>query len=194
LAQGPPDLLREWHAVAVSKRFHCAQQVFIRAKRYNSFSWRHCVYCITRDTSRPNDYDRSFKKQSKKIEGQFTECLVNSQEFVSDDEHMTSVVEFEIFDNGKTYPGSATIKQTVGSKFDDWELEVGAPRNYTGPTFDYSQFRQLAEQYYRQLVGSQGHAFRVAGGAHHIALKNSRQRIGPIGFEIDATSPQSPAW
>jgi hypothetical protein len=107
----------------------------------------------------------------------FLECLQNSQELGSTDEHMVSRLFFSFEVNGHEYTGFyCDIKQMVGAQFEsESPLEVGAPTGgrYPGP-FPYEAFRAEAESYYRGLVGSQGRAIRIGPGAKGIGMINNR--------------------
>jgi hypothetical protein len=88
----------------------------------------------------------------------FRECIQDSQEYGSDDEHMVSRVFFDLEVGDTVVEGlHADIKQVAGGSFEADPIEVGSPRgpSYRGP-FNHQAFRDAAEEYYRRLVGSRG--------------------------------------
>jgi hypothetical protein len=119
----------------------------------------------------------------------FRECIQDSQDYGSDDEHMVSRVFFSLEVSGKKYDGLyVDIKQAVGSSYETGPIEVGSPRGarYRGP-FNHQAFSQGVEKYFRSLVGSGGKAIRVSG-ATNIRMRNNRLvRPMTIEFEVSGT-------
>ncbi len=115
----------------------------------------------------------------------FRECLQNSQEYGSNDEHMVSRIFFDYEIAGKMHEGVyVDVKQTVGSSFDTSPLEVGSPVGYSGP-LNYIAFRDGVERYYRGLVGAQGSGIHVTGGSN-IRMQNNRfVKSETIEFDVD---------
>jgi len=103
----------------------------------------------------------------------FRECIQDSQDYGSDDEHMVSRVFFTLELGGRSYPDLyADIKQTVGSSFETGTLEVDAPHGYKGP-FNQASFRDAVEAYCRSLVGATGSGIRIEG-AVNLRMRNNR--------------------
>ena len=133
-----------------------------------------------------------------KVKINFHECIQDSQEYGSNDEHMVSRIFFSIEVNGEldkeTY--HADLKQTVGGKFEENPIEVGLPcdslgKPYSGP-INYEAFRKGAEDYYRKLVGSTGGGIHIGEGASNIRMYNNRFTMEhSIEFEAEDTRP---AW
>jgi len=112
-----------------------------------------------------------------KVKVIFHECIQDSQEYGSDDEHMVSRVFFSIeaskVENNETrverYDNLyADLKQVVGGKFEETPIEVSSPylssrEPYSGP-INYGEFRKAAESYFRNLVGSTGYGIHLGGG------------------------------
>ena len=112
-----------------------------------------------------------------KVKVIFHECIQDSQEYGSDDEHMVSRVFFSIeatkVENNETRVERhdnlyADLKQVVGGKFEETPIEVSSPylssrEPYSGP-INYGEFRKAAESYFRNLVGSTGHGIHLGGG------------------------------
>ena len=104
----------------------------------------------------------------------FYECIQDSQDFGSTDEHMVSRVFFDLEINGEKYEGlSADLKQLVGSAFKDENIEVGPPRGYDGP-FNANEFAKAAKEYYLGLVGPSASGIRIGEGATNIRMRNNR--------------------
>lgn len=104
----------------------------------------------------------------------FRECIQDSQDFGSDDEHMVSRVFLDLEADDRSYPGlTVDIKQTVGSLYEEGPLEVAPPRGYDG-SLNYAPFRQAVEAYYRSLVGSSGSGIRIGPGSSNIRMRNNR--------------------
>ena len=93
-----------------------------------------------------------------KLKITFSECIQDSQEYGSNEEHMVSRVFFRLEVDGHDYGNHyCDIKQTVGSSYATGPIEVSGPKggSYKGP-FNYEAFRKAAEGYYRGLVGPSG--------------------------------------
>lgn len=106
-----------------------------------------------------------------KLKVNFHECIQDSQEYGSDDEHMVSRIFFSVDVNGDRYKGlyHADLRQAVVGKFEENPIEVRLPYDssdepYSGP-MNYGAFRKAAEDYYRKLVGSTGRGIHIEGGA-----------------------------
>ncbi len=92
----------------------------------------------------------------------FNKCIQDMQE-LGTDEFMISRLFFDLYVKGRTYTDQhCTIKQTVGSSFEDdrsFEVYVDFPKAWG---VDYEKFQNAAKSYYRGLVGSSGNGIRVA--------------------------------
>ena len=119
----------------------------------------------------------------------FHQCIQDSQEYGSDDEHMVSRVFFTLEIGEERFEGlHANIKQTVGSDYDTAPLEVSQPYGYDGP-FNHEAFHACAEKYYRSLVGSQARGIRIGGGASNIRMSGNIFNIEMVcEFEISGGS------
>lgn len=101
----------------------------------------------------------------------FYRCLLDSQNYGSNDEHMVSQVFFVLDVNGKREGDFvADLKQVVGSDFERGAIEVSAPHGYQGP-FDHEGFSEAATKYFRSLVGASGSGLRMEG-ARNIRMRN----------------------
>src|SRR6266571_981188 len=113
-------------------------------------------------------HDDLRRSKMKKVRVTFKECVQDSQDYGSDDDHMVSRVFFSLEIEGRTYEGlHADVKQAVGSSFETGPIEVGPPAgaSYRGP-FNHSAFRAAVESYYRGLVGARGKGIRISGGTN----------------------------
>jgi hypothetical protein len=122
----------------------------------------------------------------------FKECIQDSQDYGSDDEHMVSRVFLDLESDGQVFPNlTVDIKQTVGSSFEDGPLEVAQPRGYDG-SMNYAPFRNEVEKYYRGLVGKSGVAIRIGPGVSGLRMRNNRMPIaGSASFDFTESSA---AW
>ena len=121
----------------------------------------------------------------------FHKCIQDSQDYGSDDTHMVSRVFVTLEAGGKRFPNLIVdIKQTVGAEFETEPLEVGPPKGYDG-AYDYAAFRILVENYYRSLVGSQGHGIRIEGKSVGRMRNNTFIQAQEVTFEY---TKHSPAW
>jgi hypothetical protein len=104
----------------------------------------------------------------------FHRLLQNSQDLGSNDEHMISQVFFSLEVDGKAKGEfSATLKQTVGSEFNDADIEVGSPDGYDGD-FDHGGFSHVARQYFTSLIGQHGRGMLIEGKPNNIVMRNNQ--------------------
>jgi hypothetical protein len=102
----------------------------------------------------------------------FKQINQNMQEYKTDDEHMVSMISFELEIGGQNYSDlSVLLKQTIGSDIDTAPLEVGAPQGYEG-AFNHEAFRAEAEKYYRGLIGPEGTGIHIEGGSNIMMYNN----------------------
>jgi hypothetical protein len=115
----------------------------------------------------------------------FLQRLVqDSQEYGSDDEHMVSRVFFDLVIDGTRHQNLyCDVKQMVGSSFETAQLEVSKPAGYTG-AFNHDSFQNIIEQYYRNLVGSQGRGIRITGGSNIRMQNNTFVQPSEATFEV----------
>lgn len=105
---------------------------------------------------------------------------------------MISVLKFAVFDGeNEIGRGRALIKQTVGTKFDEGQLEVTTSGEYGGP-INGEQFQHYARDYYSNLVGAQGKVIRFEGATSIIMRNNHFQVFKCYQMEVEKT--QHSAW
>jgi hypothetical protein len=123
----------------------------------------------------------------------FHECVQDSQDYGSNDEHMVSRVFFTLEVDGKTVEGlHVDIKQSAGANYETGPIEVTPPHgaHYRGP-FNYAAFRDEVEKYYRGLVGAQGGGIRIVGSTN-VRMRNNRFMVSKtVEFEVGG---QDAAW
>lgn len=117
----------------------------------------------------------------------FVECLQDSQELGSDDEHMVSRILFLVNVNGRRINGRyhVDLKQAVGGPYELVPIEVGNPcdesgQEYKGPPWNYTAFRNEVERAYRRLFGAEGTAVRFSGGGLRM-----RSNLVHMGYSVE---------
>ena len=126
----------------------------------------------------------------------FESVVQDSQEYATfekSEAHMVSVIRFSMDIADKHFGGlSAEVRQPYGTDFESEPLEVGRiSGGYRGP-WNHAGFSELAERYYRSLIGSAGRGIRIQGGSN-IRMRNnsfgSRQEA-----ELEIPDEQGGAW
>lgn len=135
-----------------------------------------------------------------KIKIIFQQCIQDSQEYGSNDEHMISRAFFTIEVNGQSQGlFFANLKQTVGTSYETGPVEVAGPfrvrkdqvqEKYRGP-FNYTEFRNATEAYYRQCVGCGARGIRIHGGSNIRMMHNILVIPYEVLFEAE---DQTSAW
>ncbi len=119
----------------------------------------------------------------------FQKCIQNAQELGSNDEFMISRIFFSIQLPDKQIDNIHTdIRQPAGGDFEKDALEVGPPQNLKGITIDYSVFRDLAEKYYRSLIGSTGSGIHIVGSSNIKMFNNTFNMPMAADIEVEVTS------
>jgi hypothetical protein len=113
----------------------------------------------------------------------FSEIHQDSQEYGSDNVHMVSRVFFTLEVKGTTYPCYVDIKQTVGSNFETGSIEVGRPQGCR-KRVSYWEFRNAAESYYRELVGSSGTGIRISDARNVRMRDNVICKLKSVEIEV----------
>lgn len=128
-----------------------------------------------------------------KIRITFKELIQDSQDYGSDDEHMVSRAFFDVqYDENLFENCSVDIKQTVGSNFEQYPLEVSNPKGYEGPN-DWEKFRYNVEVFYRSQVGSEGSGINIQGGSN-VRMRNNRFITSrTFEYQVDGRS-QEAGW
>lgn len=106
-----------------------------------------------------------------KVTVTFTHCILDSQEYGSDDQHMVSRVFCDIETEGQRQSTHVNVKQIVGSDYETGVLEVGLPDSYRGP-LKYHHIRDEVEAYYRSLIGRASKGGIRLSGVGRIRMSN----------------------
>lgn len=115
----------------------------------------------------------------------FKQINQNIQEYKTDDEHMWSMISFDLEINGQKYTYlSVLVKQTIGSDFDTAPLEVGPPQGYGG-AFNHDAFRVEVEKYYRGLIGTEGTGIHMEDGSNIMMYNNIFVQEKVVEFEVE---------
>jgi len=124
----------------------------------------------------------------------FKELLQNSHLLGSNAEHMISRAIFDVEYDGEIYKDcSATIKQTVGSKFERNPLEVSNIVGYDGPN-DFNKFSYNAEVFYRSMIGGQGSLFNVQDSNHTLLLDNVFTADRSFEYKVEGSEQAGTGW
>jgi hypothetical protein len=109
----------------------------------------------------------------------FETLIQDSQDFgrfEPDEAHVVSKICFSMDIGDRHFGGlSVEVRHPYGTDFESEPFEVSPVSGYRGP-WNHARFSDLAEQYYRGLVG---HTVRIQGGnlRMHDNLFPSRQQV-----------------
>ncbi len=125
-----------------------------------------------------------------KANGKFYKFLIDSQDYDptdENDEHMVSVVSFFLEVNGKKYDLKSSVKQTIGSKFEEGCIEVCPPEDYNGP-FNHHEFSKAVFKYYTSLIGPTGSVLRMQN-CRDIKMENCSCNV-EVPFTLNINSSE----
>ena len=92
--------------------------------------------------------------------------------FEPDESQIVSLIEFDLkVGDNRLKDLRAEVRQLNGTDFQSQPLEVGNVIGYNGP-WNYEEFRDFCERYYRDVIGSSG-----MGRAIHRGERNLIERI-----------------
>jgi len=92
--------------------------------------------------------------------------------FEPDESQIVSLIEFDLkVGDNRLKDLSAEVRQLNGTDFQSQPLEVGSVIGHNGP-WNYEEFRDFCERYYRDVIGSSG-----MGRAIHRGERNLIERI-----------------
>jgi hypothetical protein len=99
--------------------------------------------------------------------------------FEPDESHIDSLIEFDLkIGDQRLRDLSAEVRQLNGTDFQRQPLEVGNIIGYDGP-WNYEEFREFCEEYYRDVIGSSGMGRTINQGERHlierVAIRLSRR-------------------
>ena len=126
----------------------------------------------------------------------FESVVQDSQDYATfekSEAHMVSVIRFSMDIADKHFGGlSAEVRQPYGTDFESEPLEVGRiSGGYRGP-WNHAGFSELAERYYRSLIGSAGRGIRIQGGSN-IRMRNNTV-VSHQEAQLDTPDEPSRAW
>jgi hypothetical protein len=99
--------------------------------------------------------------------------------FEPDESHIDSLIEFDFkIGDQRLRRLSAEVRQRNGTDFQSEPLEVGKIMGYDGP-WNYEEFREFCERYYRDVIGSSGMGRNIKRGERNlierVAIRLSRR-------------------
>lgn len=110
------------------------------------------------------------------------DLLQNSQDYGTNDDHLVSVVRYEIVLDGQPQGSfESLVRQSAGGDRADI-LEVGLPPGYGGP-IDHQALSRCIESYFRSQVGAEGRGIRITGGSA-IMRDNRLVSAATCSFEV----------
>jgi hypothetical protein len=124
----------------------------------------------------------------------FYRILQTSQMLGVEQEFMVAALRMQIaVDDWFTCDTQASVKQVTGSRYDDYEIEVGRPLYYPGPLM-YDKYADAAREFYTSAIGPEGRVIRVAAAASNIRMEGNVVDWGPFQVEFDAPLTDAGAW
>jgi hypothetical protein len=107
-----------------------------------------------------------------------TKANVDSQELGSSDEHMVSRFFMTIDDGQSVQESHVDVKQVVGSRYTEGQIEVGPLAGYRRP-YNHGEIRERITDLYRRVIVGPGGLLSSTGGGV-IRLQN-------LEFGLDQT-------
>jgi hypothetical protein len=113
----------------------------------------------------------------KMVTVNFEKLIQNTQSIEPKDpnkKELQSEVVFTLDVDGKRYPEmSAVLRQPAGTDYATEPIEVENPTgSYQAKTWDHNRFRDIVEDYYRGIIGSQGRGIKTGPGSQ-IEMRNN---------------------
>jgi hypothetical protein len=88
--------------------------------------------------------------------------------FEPDESQIDSLIEFDLtIGDERLRDLSAEVRQLNGTDFQSQPLEVGNIMGYNGP-WNYEEFREFCERYYRDVIGSSGMGLSINRGERNL--------------------------
>ena len=88
--------------------------------------------------------------------------------FEADERQIDSLIEFDLtIGDERLRDLNAEVRQLNGTDFQSQPLEVGNIMGYNGP-WNYEEFRELCERYYRDVIGSSGMGLSINRGERNL--------------------------
>lgn len=120
-----------------------------------------------------------------KVRLTINKCVQDSQQYGSDDDFMISRMFFSVQSpSGQRFDGYVNLKQVVGSGSDEGAIEVSAPLEYSGPSFNHQVFTKEVTACFQDLVGRNASAIRLGSGTKNVRMRNNTFVLNH-SFDID---------
>jgi hypothetical protein len=88
--------------------------------------------------------------------------------FEADERQIDSLIEFDLtIGDERLRDLNAEVRQLNGTDFQSQPLEVGNIMGYNGP-WNYEEFREFCERYYRDVIGSSGMGLSINRGERNL--------------------------
>jgi hypothetical protein len=88
--------------------------------------------------------------------------------FEADESQIDSLIEFDLtIGDERLRDLNAEVRQLNGTDFQSQPLEVGNIMGYNGP-WNYEEFREFCERYYRDVIGSSGMGLSINRGERNL--------------------------
>ena len=88
--------------------------------------------------------------------------------FEADERQIDSLIEFDLtIGDERLRDLNAEVRQLNGTDFQSQPLEVGNIMGYGGP-WNYEEFREFCERYYRDVIGSSGMGLSINRGERNL--------------------------
>jgi hypothetical protein len=88
--------------------------------------------------------------------------------FKPDESRIDSLIEFDLtIGDERLMDLNAEVRQLNGTDFQSQPLEVGNIMGYNGP-WNYEEFREFCERYYRDVIGSSGMGLSINRGERNL--------------------------
>ena len=114
--------------------------------------------------------------------------LKRNSTFQPDDNCIDSLIEFDLkIGDERLRDLNAEVRQLNGTDFHSQPLEVGNIMGYNGP-WNYEEFRELCERYYRDVIGSSGVGLSINRGE-----RNLIERVAIQLYRREEINPPSSA-
>ena len=106
--------------------------------------------------------------------------------FEADERQIDSLIEFDLtIGDERLRDLNAEVRQLNGTDFQSQPLEVGNIMGYNGP-WNYEEFREFCERYYRDVIGSSGMGLSINRGERNlierIAIRLNRREEINLSF------------
>jgi len=112
-------------------------------------------------------------------------CTVGQQVLGSDNECVLAEMKFTVESGGKKFPGVVSVKQVVGTQYEEQAMEVSAPATgYQGPKLNHQALTQAVTALYHNLIGANGRIIQ-ARFSQNMTIASSYVHVNhPVDIEL----------